>query len=434
MFLDAYPGNELVPEARFTLGLIHDSQANFEQAATWFESVSEFEDFELHDDAVFNAGRLREALSDFDQAIGHYDHYIARTNDPEQAPTLLFRIAQIEQQRGNTDAAFARYQQIRERWGQRPSRRVAATVLQARLRTAQGNVDGARQLYQQAYDQYGAGTLQFDPTTHLPTDWQSAPGWQIEDSAERLAALPYAAESRFTLADRLFQTAQAISLAYPAGRWRVLRDNLIARAEAVLAAEAAMFEVIWMGDAAWSVAAATRIGELYKGFYDDMYALPAVDLDECIDNGASYDECEQLDSAYNDMLYEQMYPIESKARDSLVEALSIAHDNVVYNEWTNLAVQRMVQVDRNLRVVGEEGVAPDDRGALYSGTGYMTDLDAVLARFEALERQAREARAAAMGPGQPGGTGPEGTAAPQDERSDGADGPLGAGPGDGGVE
>ena len=305
--------------------------------------------------------RLRE----LDRSIELYDRFIELTEDPQLVPPLLFRIATIEEGRGDLEAAFARFQSLRDAPHGRASLGLAATVRQARLRAQQGDDRAALALYESASEQFGEGELLFDEQTAQPSSWEREPGWRLADREAILEALPFAAEARFRRAEVDVATCQAISLDYPEGRWRVLARNLTARAEALQAAERALIEVIWMGDAAWSVAATMRIGELYKKFYDDMYALPQFDLDECLNDGFGYDACDEADATYNDMLYEQMAPIEAKTREFLQQAIAMAHDNGVYNEWTRRAVERIAEVDRSLRVVGEEGVEPIHTGAFF---------------------------------------------------------------------
>ncbi|MBN1946871.1 MAG: tetratricopeptide repeat protein [Bradymonadales bacterium] len=373
LFLTAYPEHENVPEAVFTLGLIYDSQAQFETAADWFQRVDNYADFEERPDAIFNAARLREALSQFDEAIALYDHYMELDNENPIIPQLMFLIADIEQERGNLDAAYQRFETLRQRFAGSPSVRLAATVRQGRIKSAQDQTSQALQLYESAYEQFGAGSLVLDETG-LPVEWSRQPGWQIEDPDQRVGSLPYAAEARFRTAEVAFEACQAISLDYPEGRWRILSRNLQSRGEALERAQGAMFEVMYMGDAAWSVAAATRIGELYKKFYDDMYQLPQPDLDECVDAGYAYEDCEALDDAYNTMLYEMMYPIETKARESFNQALAVSYDNDVYTEWTSRAATLLAQTDNTIRVTGEVGVEPHNRGQLYTGVEYLVDL------------------------------------------------------------
>lgn len=391
IYLEAFPEDPGVPDATYTVALVYDSQAEFANAADWFEKVLDFPDFPERLDAMFNAARLREALSEFDRALELYDTFMEESGETELITQLHFLTAEIEEDRGNLSEAYDRYEEFRDWSDASTNLRLAATVKQARIRVEQGREDDALDLYESAYEQYGAGVMIFDDTG-LPEEWESAPGWQFEDNEERVAALPYAAEARFVLADVDFDAAQAISLEYPEGRWRVLAENLGNRAIAVDVAQRAMFEVWWMGDAAWSVAAFTRIGELYKGFYDDMYALPPPDMDQCLDDGYSYDSCDQLDAEFNAMLYERMYPIETKALQTLNEALIIAHDEGLYTEWTTRAVDLIADVDNTIRVIGEEGVVSDNIGALYTGTDMILDLTETLERMEALEaqRQAEE--------------------------------------------
>jgi hypothetical protein len=149
------------------------------------------------------------------------------------------------------------------------------------------------------------------------------------------------------------------------------------------------------------VAAVTRIGELYQQFYTDMYELPQFDVDECIDDGYPIDDCYDAEGTVADMFYEFMYPIETKSRESFTEALSIAHENGIYTEWTAYVVERMMEVDRSIRVRGEAGVRPSNRGHLYSGSDYIVDLEPYAERRREIQEAWERAHPAPGLPGQP---------------------------------
>ncbi len=150
-FLTAYPDHELVPDAIYTLGLIHDSQAEFATAADWFERVDTFPDFEERNAAVLAAARLREALSEFDTAIRLYEHYLTLDGSSDTSKAIYFQIAGIELDRGQPDAAFSRLQAFLDRYTDDPVRRLTAVHMHASIRLEQGNRDGALALFDQVY-------------------------------------------------------------------------------------------------------------------------------------------------------------------------------------------------------------------------------------------------------------------------------------------
>lgn len=384
-YFGAYPEHEGVPDARFTMGLIYDSQADFAEAAEWFETIDrpEYESFEQRSDAVLNAARLREALSQFDEAIRLYDRYMELEPEAEINPALQLLIADIEEQRGDLDAAYARLESAATLYADNTAFGIVAAVRQGRIRDQQGRSSDAVARYQAAYTAYGPGTLILD-ANGLPTGWETTPGWQLEDEEARASVQPFAAEARFQIAEVAFQTCQNTALDFEEGRWRQLAQNLQLRGERLQAAQTELFEVIQMGNADWSVAASTRIGELYKGFYDAMYALPAFDLDECLDSGYSYDDCDAADLAYNDMLYNIMEPIENKAQEGLFEAMRISHEQGVYTEWTRHARDLVADIQR-LQVTGEVGVTATNANAYYTGTELVPDVAPAMERIAAHE-------------------------------------------------
>jgi hypothetical protein len=89
-----------------------------------------------------------------------------------------------------------------------------------------------------------------------------------------------------------------------------------------------------------------------------------------------------------------MSPLEIKAIESFTEALTFAHENDVYTEWTDNAVENMMRVDRSIRVRGEEGVNPDNTGFVYSGAPYISDIQSHLVELAGLQAH-EEARISA---------------------------------------
>lgn len=383
-FLTAYPESELIPEAVWTLGLIHDSQAEFDTAADWFERVDTYPDFEFRKDAVLNAARLREALSEFDEAIGLYDHYATLDPSSDTTKAIFFQVAQIERDRNNPDAAFTRLQSFLDRFTDDPVLRLTAVYTQAEIRWGQGQTEAALALFDQVYTMFGRGTAAYDENSQW-AGWTVAPGGNFagREEADRLAVLPMVAEAVFRHSDLAYETARAANLQYRAGRIEELTEKLIARGEAIQAAERAMFEAYNMGDAEWAVAATTRVGQLYMDFYRDLYNVPPPDYDECLDaTYGDYDLCDEAAQQFDDVLYQYGAALEEKALTAWVAAREASLANRVYTPMVQNLISEMNDADRTWRIGGATGVASVHDKDPYLATNYILDLTEKLAAFE----------------------------------------------------
>ena len=370
----------LSADAIFTLGLIHDSLAEFTEAIAFFESLDAFEDFENRTAAIYNAGRLREAMSQYHEAIALYEHFIELDPESDEAKQVFFIIATIEEENlDNPDASFDRLTAFMNAYPDDQVRRLVATSLQADIRWRQDRQEDALEIYETVYNLYGPGELGFGENG-LPTGWIVEAGGNFVGD-ERISVLPFAAEARFRMADIDFMAARNASLAFEAGDWEELRDNLVSRGDLLAHAQQMLFEAERIGDAEWAVAASARIGELYHEFYRDIYQLPPPDYDECLDDGGSYDDCDQLMEQYDEALYTLAAPLEAKATAAYENGRNTSLVNNVFTEWTLLINTELNDISRTFRVGGAEGLVPSLSNETFISTTYILDLDDKLEAF-----------------------------------------------------
>jgi tetratricopeptide (TPR) repeat protein len=331
---------------------------------------------------VLKAARLREALSEFDRSIQLYEHYISLNADEEVVKEVYFQLANMDRDRGNLDGAFARLQAFRDTYTADVVRRVVATFQQAEIRREQGNVDGALALYAEVTSQYGRGVLGFNEDG-TPGGWTTPPGGNIADESMRTSLIPFAAEALFWQAEPLYLTANALDLVYRPGRIQELVDKLVARGAGIEAAERAFYEVLNMGDAEWAVAAATRLGQLYKNFDADLYRVPAPDYDQCLDaTGGNYDACDEQDQAFNDQLAFFGETLQVKALERWEVGFNVARENRIFTPFTLEMVASLNEMDRSYRIGGATNVRPLATSDPFISTRYTLDLSDKLAAFE----------------------------------------------------
>lgn len=388
-FIVRFEEDERVPEAMYVMGLIHDSQASFSQAADWFERINtdhpEWEgDAGTVIDAVYNAARLREALSQYDQAIAMYDRYIElqQTNaaDTTQRDVVL-QLARIEEDRGNLDAAFERYQQVYDNYPSDQVRRLAATYSQAKIREEQGNDRAAADIFEQVVSQFGPGEALFNEGD-LFDSWVIEPGANFTDEGERNSVRPFAVEAMFYEANELFVAAEVADLQFPAGDYRVLTRKMEARGAAVIAAQRSISTIYNAGDAQWAVAAYSRMGLLFYDFYSDIFEIPAPDYDECLDaTNFNYDACDEAFDQYDEFLFTIGEPLRAKAELTWTEGRNVAEQNQIFTSWTLDLMVNLNDLDPSYQVGVSEGFDADNTGDAYLSTNYILDLTDKLEAF-----------------------------------------------------
>lgn len=376
-FIVRYEAHELVPDAMFTLGLIQDSQARFGVAADWFERINaEYPEHLSRNDAVLSAARLREALGEFDRAIELYELHAEIAPGSEVRNDLYFVMAEIDEDRGNLEGAFARYQEFLDTVTDDAVRRIVAVNRQARIRARQDRVEDARALHARVYDMYGRGEMAFDETNQ-PTGWVTEPGGNLSGD-ERLAALTYAAEARFELAQPAFANARATQI----GGWRDIRETITARFEAMAAAQRELYEVNAFGDASWAIAARVRIGETFYDFYKELIGMDAPDYDDCLEGtNYNYDLCDEAMEQFDEAVFTVSEDLRSRAEVAWIEARQAALSNHVYTPWVVRVTVLLNDLDRAYALGLTEGMVAENTGDPYLATGYTLDLGPKLEAF-----------------------------------------------------
>ena len=88
-------------ESHWVLGLLYESQTDFETAAKYFEKMASFPDVPQMADALYNAGSIRAALEQYDQAIDIFETYTKKFAKNDTTPELILEIARIQVQQRN---------------------------------------------------------------------------------------------------------------------------------------------------------------------------------------------------------------------------------------------------------------------------------------------------------------------------------------------
>ncbi len=295
----AVPAPAVIRErALFMAATFHERLAEFPQAALLYEQyATEFPRGKRYDDALFNAGLLREGLAEYDRALINLRGY-AQNQKARDLDNIEWRIGLILEKKNDHAGAATLFSAFARRMRRRdPARAVCAEYRAIQAGAAQ------RQDMGKAY-------------VALLKSYSALSGEQ----KSRTCALSAAAEASFRLLDPDFNAYMDIKLSALSGK-RLERallkklgliDGLTARYTAVLA----------LGQADYGIAALYRIGEVYQEMATEIFSA------QC-PRALTDDQC----GMYQAALQDKAMPLEDKSIEAFNTVLRKAYELRVYNEW-----------------------------------------------------------------------------------------------------
>ena len=293
-------------ESHWVLGLLYESQTDFETAAKYFEKMASFPDVPQMADALYNAGSIRAALEQYDQAIDIFETYTKKFAKNDTTPELILEIARIQVQQKKWDAATKSYNRYLKAYAKTKAEMVPGIYLKKAL------------IIQQA----GGKRIRPRATAELKKAQKAYE--KLDDKGKQDPKVRQAmAKVMFLQAEYKYDDFEAIKLEFPQSK---LKKALVAKAKLLGECEKLFFEVTKYK--AWHVSAGAlyRIGESYFLYSKSLFDLP-------MPEGLSEDE----EFTYRAMLEDTASPLEEKSIGAMKNALKLAHENQVYNEWSRKA-------------------------------------------------------------------------------------------------
>lgn len=398
-----YPKSEVAPEAIFTIGMIYESQTEFEKAAATFESMDQFKTLkepaatdpqekkdtwkknqEQMADALQNAGLLREALAEYQDAIEVYQKFIKQFPSlPETAKTDL-RIGIVYEMKGDVASlrkAHDAYQSFLKKDYKRPELTVEAL---ARAGACLKQIDKVKErknssaLFQRALDAFN----------------------KIGDNADAVKnSKAYAAQAAFELSDYLYDDFKVLTIPSTVDT-KILTNALKAKAEAQQKAEKSFDLVLNYKSGGWSAGALFKMGLLYYDFYKELDNVP---IPDCPCPGVNKRDCLVVQNAfkagdldtiqkfdwgmewmtvaptfqdqYRAIIEEIMRPVQEKSLRAFERALTLAHEEKVYNKWSKLCADYAVKVNQDsFPVAGDSEVKADHVKDTLASTSFIRSL------------------------------------------------------------
>ncbi|MEE2755885.1 MAG: tetratricopeptide repeat protein [Myxococcota bacterium] len=379
-----YEKSPQATESHWVLGLLYESQTDFETAAKYFEKMASFPDVPQMADALYNAGSIRAALEQFDQAIQIFETFAAKFPENETTPELILEIGRIQEKQKQWTAATKTYNRYLKTFGKKKSEMVPGIFLKKAL----------------IIQREGGKRTRARATAELKKA-EKAYGKLDEKGKENAEVRQAMAKIMFLLAEYKYDDFEAIQLSFPENK---LKKGLVAKAKLLGECEKLFFEVTKYK--AWHVSAGAlyRIGESYYLYSKSLFDLP-------MPPGLSEDE----EFTYRAMLEDRASPLEEKAIGAMKNALKLAHKNHVYNEWSRKAAALLAKKAPELYpVIADATVNSEWTVPATFSTRFNPDPNGKL------DRRPPPKPVVPVGPGQPGKTPKAGDTSPQATSADGA--------------
>ena len=254
--IQGYPASEHRVEALAGLGFDHESIADFERSASWYEQlVHEAPEHEDAPDALWSAALFRQALGQDDAALQDLMAHARRWPEHPRQGELLATVASLHEHAGRQAEAAATWARVEALEPEQadPALRAHALVRQGRALRADGRGAEAMRAWQAAVDR-----------------WAASGGDAEADAAIRECV----AEALYHLGSERLAHYEAIDLggqAAPSGRaaaqaWA--RRQVAAKAGALQEVELAHAAVLDAGAGGWGLAALVRLGGAYEHMAD----------------------------------------------------------------------------------------------------------------------------------------------------------------------
>lgn len=346
VLVEQYPESILSKRSIYLLGANFHALAFYEQAAVYYEQFAKkFPSEDGHNctpeerqgricpiaqEALMNAVFFRIGLGQDEKALEDARLFEAqyRTKLPIETSKVSFSLGTIYERKKQWHLLVEHYRKYLASY-----RRTALPHQVIRANTASGRAFWVR-------DDHGRAKEYFATAWKM---WSSGAGVAIErldvsdDEKQRYLfdAKDAASEAMFYLSEEKFEAFRRVRFpAYRGGR-NLKRVNDWAKSEfsqwlkekgaALKAAESEYGKIADLGVPQWQIAAAERVGEMYRAFVDDFRDAP---VPEEIENDP------ELYDAYVGALDEQSEPLQRKAIDRFEFCLITATKVRWFNQWS----------------------------------------------------------------------------------------------------
>jgi tetratricopeptide (TPR) repeat protein len=358
ILIQNFPNSEWSRRALYLIGANFHALAFYSQAADYYERFArQFpgEDgsnctaeqrssntcpiaHEALQNAVFfrlGLGQEAEALEDARLFERNY-----RTRMPQETSQVVFSLGTIYETAGNWNQVFNHYRNWQRTYGRRalPHELIRAYVLMGRAQWQLENRDDARPHFEAATREWQNGAPQRIADMEGATDEQRARYLALAKEAT--------SEALFYLAESEYAAFRAIRFPRFSGgrsldrvqRWaeRDFAQWLVQKREALVRAEQAYNTIAQLQVPQWEIAAAARVGEMYRSFMDQIREAP---IPEEIEND------EELYVIYVGALEDAARPLQEQAMSKFEFCLTTATRVRWFNQYSQQCEQELNRLD-----------------------------------------------------------------------------------------
>ena len=346
-----YPKEDVAVDAQFEIGTLYENQTEFDKAAEAFLKMEQFKDNPKAGDAIYNAALIYEALEQHDEAYATFQRYIKLFPDRDDIAAVAFHSAEVLEGKADSKAyrdAAKVYEKIAKTYGKKNQEYKLRAIASAGV----------------AYKKSDKVKNRKSATTNLKEAlkiWNKLldKGEETQPSTKAYAALAALEIAEYAYDDYSRLTIEALS---SRGKFdvRLLKSTLIAKAEALSAAEKAFDAVLAFKDPGMAAAAAFREGQLLYEFSQSLFNAP-------VPPGLTEDQVDE----YRYQLEEVAAPIEEKALAAFTLALKQALEDNVYNKWSRLSATYAAKVNKDEFPIAVFRVKPDKTKDTLQSTSFV---------------------------------------------------------------
>lgn len=370
-----YPKEDVAVQAQFDIGSLYESQTEFVKAAQAFIQMERFKTHAKASDAIRNAGLIYEAMEEYRKAHETFERYLKTFKDKDDVKQVAFHSAEVLKRSGETKdllASAKSFEKIAKSHGKKDKQYRLRAIVSAALSYKKADKVKNRKKVQKLLAEALKIWAKLDPSAPPVPGSKMALRQEnrMKAAARAIAAgkkpkpfkkpkkakkptgppeeikastKAYAANGALELAEYAYDdysklTIEAIRKKGPRkGTFdpSMLKKTLIAKAEALTAAEKFFGFVLAFKDPGMNAAGAFRGGLIMYEFAESLFEAPVPP--ELTDE----DEIDE----YRFQLEEFAAPIQEKSLKRFTQALKQALDKNVYNKWSRLSATYAAKVN-----------------------------------------------------------------------------------------
>jgi tetratricopeptide (TPR) repeat protein len=321
--INKFPKSKYYKDQVAAVGFDYESQANFSEAANWYEKLYTLD--KAHPGsaaAIFSAALFRDALGQWETSIKDYQAYMTSYPDKPGLNQLKLGIAKTYENQTKLAEASKIYLEF---FTKPPVNASLDEVMFARMR------------YGLLMDKLGQGanvtkhwndTLTYFAKAITPVGGK--PATEYELSRE------YVGQIKYILAEPEFKKFTSMRINGPTSKVsqkvedKTYQDQLIGKAKGLVAIEKTYTDVLNTGAGEWGLAALTKLGKVYEDMADTF-------ANSKCPSYLTSDQCE----IYGAQIGDKAFPQIEKAVATYSEALKKAYELNLYNKDTNEATRQL---------------------------------------------------------------------------------------------